>query len=138
MGTCAGHARLIAMSKVKGGRVRLISDEPSRQAPTYAAMGLDEASLRRLLIDEADRRVGETIGVAFPGRGAVLWHQRRISFLGPAGERGRELRGAVEALIEGVDIRSGLAVRDLLLTMSGARLVVHQLAVGERGDTVGQ
>jgi hypothetical protein len=138
MGTYAGHARLIAMNKVKGGQVRLVSDEPSRQAPNYAAMGLDEASLRRLLIDEADRRVGDTIGVAFPGRGAVLWHQGRISFLGPAGERGRELSDAVEALIEGVDIGSGMAVRDLLLTMSGARLVVHRLVVGERGDATGQ
>jgi hypothetical protein len=70
------------MNKVKGGPVRLVSDEPRRQAPTYAAMGLDEASLRQLLIDEADRRVGETIGVAFPGRGAVLWHEGRISLLG--------------------------------------------------------
>jgi hypothetical protein len=89
-------------------------------------MGLDEGTLRKLLIDEADKRAGETIGVAFPGRGAVLWHQGVISVLGPARERVRELRDAVEALVEGVDVASPAVVEDLLLTMGGARLVVHR------------
>jgi hypothetical protein len=115
-------------------RTRPAGDE-SREGPrAYVAMGLDEETLRQLLIDEADERAGETIGVAFPGRGAVLWHQGRISVLGPAGERARELRDAVEALLEGVDAASPAVVEDLLLTMGGARLVVHRLIVGEPDD----
>jgi hypothetical protein len=113
---------------------RLTGDESSERPRAYATMGLDEGALRKLLIDEADKRAGETIGVAFPGRGAVLWHQGNISFLGPAGERVRELRDAVEALVEGVDVASPAVVEDLLLTMGGARLVVHRLIIGEPGD----
>lgn len=107
-------------------QIRLTGDESSEELPAYATMGLDEATLRQLLIDEADGRSGETIGVAFRGRGAVLWHQGDISVLGPPGERVRELRDAVEALLEGVDPESTAAVEDLLLTMGGARLVVHR------------
>jgi hypothetical protein len=114
--------------------IRLTGDESGKEPPAYATMGLDEETLRQLLIDEADKRAGETIGVAFAGRGAVLWHQGDISVLGPAGERVRELRDAVEALLEGVDVTSPTAVEDLLLTMGGARLVVHRLIVGEPDD----
>jgi hypothetical protein len=115
-------------------RLRPTGDESSERPPPYATVGLDEGTLRQLLIDEADKRVGETIGVAFPGRGAVLWHQGDISVLGPPGERVRELRDAVEALLEGVDAASPVVVEDLLLTMGGARLVVHRLIVGEPDD----
>jgi hypothetical protein len=45
-------------------------------------------------------------------------------------ESAAELRKAVEAL-EGVDVSSPTVVRDLLLTMGGARLMVHRLAAGE-------
>jgi hypothetical protein len=115
-------------------RMRLTRDESSEGPPAYATVGLDEATLRQLLVDEADKRAGETIGVAFAGRGAVLWHSGEISVLGPAGERVRELRDAVEALVEGVDVASPAVVEDLLLTMGGARLVVHRLMPGEPGD----
>jgi hypothetical protein len=109
-------------------------DESNEGPPAYATVGLDEETLRQLLIDEADKRSGETIGVAFPGRGAVLWHPGEISVLGPAGERVRELRDAVEALVEGANLASPAVVEDLLLTMAGARPVVHRLIVGEPGD----
>jgi hypothetical protein len=105
---------------------RLTGDESSEGPRAYATMGLDEDTLRQLLIDEAEKLSGETIGVAFPGRGAVVWHQGNISVLGPAGERVRELRDAVEALLEGVDAASPAVVEDLLLTMGGARLVVRR------------
>jgi hypothetical protein len=115
-------------------RMRLTGDESGKGPRAYATVGLDEETLRKLLIDEADKRAGETIGVAFPGRGAVLWHSGDISVLGPAAERVRELRDAVEALLEGVDVASPAVVEDLLLTIGGARLVVHRLIVGEPGD----
>jgi hypothetical protein len=122
------------MSKTELERMRLTGDESSKGPRGYATVGLDEETLRQLLIDEADERAGETIGVAFPGRGAVLWHQGNISVLGPPGERVRELGDAVEALVEGVDAASPAVVEDLLLTMGGARLVVHRLIVGEPDD----
>lgn len=122
------------MSKTELERMRLTGDESSEGPRAYATVGLDEETLRQLLIDEADERAGETIGAAFPGRGAVLWHRGDISVLGPAGERAGELRDAVEALLEGVDAASPAVVEDLLLTMGGARLVVHRLMVGEPGD----
>jgi hypothetical protein len=122
------------MSKTELERMRLTGDESSERPRAYATVGLDEETLRQLLIDEADKLSGETIGVAFAGRGAVLWHEGDISVLGPPGERDRELGDAVEALIEGVDAESAAAVEDLLLTMGGARLVVHRLMVGEPGD----
>ena len=115
-------------------QIWLTGDASSEQPRAYATVGLDEETLRQLLIDEADRRAGETIGVAFPGRGAVLWHEGDISVLGPAAERVRELRDAVDALVEGADIASPAVVEDLLLTMGGARLVVHRLMLGEPGD----
>jgi hypothetical protein len=122
------------MRTTKPNRMRLTGDESSEGPPAYATVGLDEGTLRQLLIDEADKRAGETIGVAFPGRGAVLWHQGDISVLGPAGERVRGLRDAVEALVEGANLASPAVVEDLLLTMGGARLVVHRLMLGEPGD----
>jgi hypothetical protein len=124
----------IAMDKAKLDPIRRLTEQPSGQPRSYSQEGLDEAILRQRLVDEADGLVGETVGVAFPGRGALLWHQGAISFRGPAGERGRELRNAVEALLEGVDVSSTTVVRDLLLTMGGARLVVHRLAMGGRGN----
>jgi hypothetical protein len=100
----------------------------------YSTEGLDERTLRDRLVDEADRLTGESIGVAFPGRGAALWHDGRIAILGPAGQAGRELGEAIDALLEGVDLRSPTAVREALLTMAGARLVVGRLAVGEPAE----
>ena len=96
--------------------------------------GLDEATLRYRLIDQADRLVGEEIGVAFPGRGAALWHEGCLTVLGPVGQPGRELGEAIDALLEAVDLRSAAAVRDALLTMAGARLVVHRVTVGEPAE----
>jgi hypothetical protein len=114
------------MHKTELDRRRLTGDESGEEPRAYATMGLDEETLRQLLTDEAETLSGETIGVAFPGRGAVLWHQGDISVLGPAGERVRELGDAVEALVEGVDVASPAVVEDLLLTMGGARLVVRR------------
>lgn len=74
------------------------------------------------------------IGVAFPGRGAVMWHEGEISILGPASERSRELREAVAALLDGADVTSPRVVRDLLVTMAGARLVVHRIVVDLPSD----
>jgi hypothetical protein len=56
-----------------------------RSSQAYSTQGLDEATLRDRLIDQADRLTGEAIGVAFPGRGAVLWYEGRISVLDPVG-----------------------------------------------------
>jgi hypothetical protein len=126
------------MRTTKPNWTRLAGDESSEGPRAYATVGLDEGTLRQLLIDEADKRAGETIGVAFPGRGAVLWHSGDLSVLGPAGERVRELRDAVEALVEGVDVASPAVVEDLLLTMGGARLVVHRLIVGEPDEVSGR
>lgn len=103
----------------------------------YSTKGLDEATLRDRLIDQADRLTGEAIGVAFPGRGAALWFEGRISILGPVGQPGRELGEAIDALLEAVDLRSAAAVRDALLTMAGARLAVHRVAVGEPAEQHG-
>jgi hypothetical protein len=105
-----------------------------RSSRAYSTEGLDEATLRDRLIDQADRLVGEAIGVAFPGRGAALWSEGRLTVLGPVGQPGRELREAIDALLEGEDPRSAAAVRDALLTMAGARLVVHRVAVGEPAE----
>ena len=117
------------MSHIEFDDAGAASADRSRRDAAYTDMGLDEHTLRQRLIDEANQHEGEAVGVAFPGRGAVLWHHGHISFLGPAGERGRELRRAVEALVEGSDTLSGMVVRDLLLTMGGATLVVHRLTV---------
>lgn len=105
-----------------------------RSSQAYSTEGLDEATLRDRLIDQADRLTGEAIGIAFPGRGAALWYEGRISVLGPAGQAGRELAEAVDALLESEDLRSAAAVRDALLTMAGAQLIVHRVAVGEPAE----
>lgn len=102
-----------------------------RSSQAYSTEGLDEATLRDRLIDQADRLTGEAIGVAFPGRGAALWHAGRISVLDPVGQPGRDLGEAIDALLESEDLRSPAAVRDALLTMAGAHLVVHRVAAGE-------
>jgi hypothetical protein len=105
-----------------------------RSPQAYSTDGLDEATLRDRLIAQADRLTGEAIGVAFPGRGAALWHEGHISVLGPVGQPGRELGDAIDALLESEDLRSPAAVRDALLTMAGAQLVVHRVAVGEPAE----
>lgn len=105
-----------------------------RSSQRYSTEGLDEETLRDRLIDQAGRLTGEAIGVAFPGRGAALWHEGRISILGPVGQPGRELGEAIDALLESEDLRSPAAVRDALLTMAGAQLVVHRVAVGEPAE----
>ncbi|MGH2385550.1 MAG: hypothetical protein ACRDGB_10955 [Candidatus Limnocylindria bacterium] len=63
-----------------------------------------------------------------------MWHEGEISILVPAGERSRELREAVAALLEGAGVSSPRVVRDLLVTMAGARLVVHRVVVDEPGN----
>jgi hypothetical protein len=105
-----------------------------RSSQAYSTDGLDEATLRDRLIDQAERLTGEAIGVAFPGRGAALWHEGRLSVLDPVGQPGRELGEAIDALLESEDLRSPTAVRDALLTMAGARSVVHRVAVGEPAE----
>lgn len=100
----------------------------------HSARLLDEATLHDRLVSEAERLTGDAIGVTFPGRGAVIWHEGRISILGPAGEAGRELGQAIDALLEDEDVRSPTAVRDALLTMAGARLVVHRVVVDDRSS----
>lgn len=105
-----------------------------RSSRAYSTKGLDEATLRDRLIGQAERLTGEAIGIAFPGRGAALWHEGRISILDPVGQAGRELGEAIDALLESEDFRSPAAVRDALLTMAGARLVVHRVAVGEPAE----
>lgn len=104
--TVVRYARLTRMRGTKPDLIHLTDDEPSGTQPSYATLGLDEHSLRQRLSDEADRRQGEMIGVAFRGRGAVMWHEGEISILGPAGERSRELREAVAALLEGAEVSS--------------------------------
>jgi hypothetical protein len=62
-----------------------------------------------------------------------MWHEGEVSILGPVSERSRELHEAVAALLEGADLRSPRVVRDLLVTMAGARLVVHRIVVDQPG-----
>jgi hypothetical protein len=73
---------------------------------------------------------GDTLVVAYSGRGAVVWRRGKVRFAGPRCERRRELEQAVEALleIEGVDVTSVAQVRDALLTIGGARLLRDPLS----------
>jgi hypothetical protein len=108
-----------------------MKEQRSSQALPDRGTGRD--ALRGRLIDQADRLTGEAIGV-FPGRGAALWHDGRLSILSPVGQPGRELGEAIGALLESEDLQSAAAVRDAVLTMAGARLVVHRVAVGDPAE----
>jgi hypothetical protein len=93
-----------------------MSDEP------YASRGLSASQLEALLIREADA-AGIVVAVAFPGRGGVLWQPGAIRLVGPAGE---DFKRAIDGLLEGIDLGSGTQVRDALLSIGGARLVVDR------------
>jgi len=66
-----------------------------------------------------------SLTVAYSGRGAVVWRDGRIRYAGPRCQRRIELEAAVEALLEmeGVNVASGVEVRDALLTIAGARVL---------------
>ena len=101
-----------------------MSDEP------YAQQGLSASQLETALKRQADDLIGEVVGVVIPGRGAVLWHDGAIQLVGPVRS---EFRQAVDALLDGTPGESGTNVRDTLLSMGGARLVVHRLIVSDAG-----
>ena len=95
-------------------------DEP------YAQVGLSGPQLRSLVEREAEALTGDVVGVIFAGRGGVLWHAGAIRLVGPVGAG---FEPAVAGLLDGVDLRSGTFVRDALLTMGGARLVVERVGL---------
>jgi hypothetical protein len=55
----------------------------------------------------------------------VVWRDGKVRFAGVRNQRRRDLEAAVEALLEmeAVDLLSVAEVRDVLLTMGGARLL---------------
>lgn len=95
-------------------------DEP------YADAGLSERQLRSLVEREAEALTGDVVGVAFAGRGGVLWHAGEIRLVGPVGAG---FEPAIDGLLDGVDLRSAAEVRDALLSMGGARLVVDRVGI---------
>jgi len=72
---------------------------------------------------------GPILVVRYARRGTVTWTPGRLTYDGQAGDQLDELRRAVEALmeIEQVDLAFGLAVRDTLLTVAGARIMHEDL-----------
>ena len=80
----------------------------------------------RLLGEEP---AGPILVVRYAGRGTVTWRPGTLAFSGQPGDRVEELRRAIEALmeIEQVDLAAGLAVREALLTVAGARIVRESL-----------
>jgi hypothetical protein len=90
----------------------------------YARQGLASSQLESSLKELAALTLGEVVGVAVPGRGGVLWHGREVRLIGPVTE---EFRRAIEVLLEDTRLESGPQVRDALLSMGGARLVVQRL-----------
>ncbi|HET9756358.1 MAG TPA: hypothetical protein VFP66_07650 [Candidatus Limnocylindrales bacterium] len=100
--------------------------EDLRPNEPYAEVGLSEAQLRSLVEQEASTLTGDVIGVAFAGRGGVLWHAGGIRLVGPVGAG---FEPAVAGLLDGVDLGSGAEVRDVLLSMRGARLVLERVGI---------
>ena len=94
-----------------------MSDEP------YSGRGLSASQLEGRLTTEADALTGKVVAVAFPGRGGVIWQPGTIRLVGPVGA---EFERAIDGLLEGIDLESGTQVRDVLLSMGGARLVVDR------------
>jgi hypothetical protein len=99
------------------GYAAWMGDEP------YASRGLAASQLKTLLTGQADALTGSVVAVAFPGRGGVLWQPGSTRLVGPVAA---EFERAIDALLDGIDLRSGIQVRDALLTMAGARLVVDR------------
>jgi hypothetical protein len=93
------------------------TDEP------YFGIGLSAGQLDAQLRRETDQLAGSVAAVAFPGRGGVLWHDGDVRLVGPTGA---EFERAVDGLLDGIDVRSRREVRDALLSMGGARLVVDR------------
>jgi hypothetical protein len=100
-------------------------EDPGPDEP-YAKVGLSEAQLRSLVEQEASTLTGDVIGVTFAGRGGVLWHAGAIRLVGPVGAG---FEAAVAGLLDGVDLGSGAEVRDVLLSMGGARLVLERMGI---------
>lgn len=90
----------------------------------YSSVGLAASQLEAMLRAAADAASGAVVAVAFPGRGAVLWHAGEMRFVGPVGQ---DFERAINALVEDVDVRSPRQVRDALLSMGGARLIVDRV-----------
>jgi hypothetical protein len=95
-------------------------DEP------YAQAGLSERQLRALVEHQAEALTGDVVGVVLAGRGGVLWHAGAIRLVGPVAAG---FEPAVAGLLDGVDLRSATEVRDALLPMGGARLVVERVGL---------
>jgi hypothetical protein len=94
-----------------------MGDEP------YANRGLSASQLERLLTSQADALTGRVVAVALPGRGGVLWTPGAIRLVGPIGD---DFKRAIDGLLDGIDLGSGAQVRDALLSMGGARLVIDR------------
>jgi hypothetical protein len=100
------------------GYAETMSDEP------YADRGLSASQLGAQLTAEAEVLSGEVVAVAFPGRGGVLWQPGEVRLVGPVRA---EFELAIDALLDGTDLGSGTQMRDALLSMGGARLVVDRV-----------
>ena len=95
-----------------------MSDEP------YTDRGLSVSQLEAQLTAAAEALSGEVFAVAFAGRGGVLWQPGTFRLVGAVRT---ELELAIDALLDGMDLGSGTQVRDALLSMGGARLVVDRI-----------
>jgi hypothetical protein len=91
----------------------------------YADRGLAASQLESLLLGEADSEAGPVVAVAVPGRGGVLWRPGDVRLIGPVSA---EFERAIGALLDGIDLGSRTDVRDALLSIGGARLVVDRSA----------
>ena len=90
----------------------------------YTERGLSAVQLADALRDEADRCLGELVAVAYQGRGGVLWDAGQVRIIGTSSE---ELERAIAALLDDADTASRADVLDALLSLGGARLVVHRV-----------
>jgi hypothetical protein len=95
-----------------------MSDEP------YADRGLSASQLEAQLTTAAEALSGEVVAVTFAGRGGVLWQPGKVRLVGPVRA---EFEQAIDALLDGTDLGSGAQVRDALISMAGARLVVDRV-----------
>jgi hypothetical protein len=72
---------------------------------------------------------GPILVIRYERRGTVTWTPGRLDFTAERGDRIDELRRAIEALVEleAVDLAVGIDVREALLTVAGARILVEDL-----------
>jgi hypothetical protein len=91
----------------------------------YADRGLAATQLESLLLAEVESKTAPVVAVAVPGRGGVVWRPGEVRLVGPVAS---EFARAIDALLEDIDLGSRAEVRDALLSIGGAHLVVDRSA----------